>query len=132
MTIKSFIEKAIEGGWTYRGRPNVRIDVLGESKEVDVPPRPPFNMQPRIIATFDDGYVMNVNLEVILLDPLAWRAVSKTEGWGGSLWVGEMRELKGDMVTTDKWEVWQWEYRMMKMIGALAEGKTIEDFLEAL
>ena len=62
MTIKQFIEKAIEGGWDK-----------GRAKVVDLDMR--------------DGYEGLGNsmqsTDRMLLDPKSWEAVGKVEGWGG-------------------------------------------------
>lgn len=50
----------------------------------------------------------------MLLDSLAWKAVGKVEGW----------EANGDR--------YAWLYFMHRMIDALADGKTISDFLATL
>ena len=88
MTIKQFIEKAIEGGW--------KSEVLwGTAKQ----------------------YVSDRNLPTMFLDPEAWKAVAKVEGWNVG-WYGK--------------NVPSWHYAMLKLIDALAEGKTIEQYLETL
>lgn len=93
MTPKQFIEKAIEGGWKARG-----VEIGGE-----------------------DGWkslesMMNfVQIEEILLDPLAWSAVGKVEGWSDDgLITGINRKY------------------MHRMVDALCAGKSIEQFLETL
>lgn len=134
MTIPALIQKIVEGGWKYHGRPNITITVIGENKVVSVPPRPPFNMRPRIIAEFDDGYVMNVNLEVILLDPLAWKALGKAMGWDGK-YAGNWRYLGlqagGGLLKGDK-TIEEWQYHWYRMIDHLAEGGTLEEFVATL
>lgn len=52
----------------------------------------------------------------IFLDPLAWQAVGRVDGWAG----GE--ETAAMFART----------QMHRMIDALADGKTIEEFLETL
>lgn len=95
MTIKSFIEKAIEGGyWEY---PPALDDLL-------------------------DG-----NFHKVLLDPEAWKAVGKVEGWKGetSFW---------GCLSCDDEALWMptWKYKWHRMIDALAGGETIEQYLETL
>lgn len=105
MTIKEFIEKAIEGGWWT--------------------------------AWYNDGALERTKGEVadageyarILLDPLAWQAVGKVEGWPIKK-VMRYRISDGERYS-DK-TVAAWEHNMHCMIDALAEGKTIEQFLESL
>jgi len=57
------------------------------------------------------------------LDAEAWKAVGKVEGWGP----GTRVELGGGFWTED-----MWLKNMHRMIDALAEGKTIEEFLATL
>lgn len=117
MTIQSFIEKAIAGGW------------------------PPNN--PKI------GSAQEAVLRIyeVLLDPLAWQAVGKVEGWqercmdcdsdvvrketpeypnlpNGLSWCANRCPRKSYMSG--------WHHKMHLMITALAEGKTIEQYLETL
>jgi len=68
----------------------------------------------------------------ILLQPDAWKAVGEVEGWGTDLWVGSMSRLTGAGLDTHKWEIPDWQYPMHRMVDALAEGKTIEQYLETL
>lgn len=92
MTIKQFVEKAIEGGWG----PYYYRDL------------------------YKDG---SSETAAMLLDPLAWQAVGKVEveKWGETAFDGTV----GDTVPV-------WRVNMHKMIDALAEGKSIEDFLSEL
>jgi len=82
MTIKDFINKAIEGGWM---------------PDADTP------------EIYYEGIRTNA-----LLDPLAWQAVGKVEGW-------EDRDTEPN-----------WQNKMHQMIDALVEGKTLEEFIETL
>ena len=86
MTIKQFVEKAIEGGFEER------MWGMGNCSQCSD----------------------------IFLDPKAWEAVSKVEGWGGA------KNLDTDEYTP------YWQNRMRGMIDALIEGKTIEEFLKTL
>lgn len=86
MTIKTFIEKAIRGGWNEREW---------------------FEKHTHICSA-------------IFLDPAAWQAVGKTERW--HLWKKEPNKpIQG---------IRDWRDVMHSMIDALAEGKTIEQFLQ--
>lgn len=64
-------------------------------------------------------------VEVILLDPLAWQAVGKVEGW---------QDVQAGYRESDGLILYEsgWKRRMHRMIDALAEGKTITQFLETL
>jgi len=64
MKIKQFIEKAIEGGWKKELKPKVH-----ESGWVDV-----------LADNANSGTGM-ISKEQTLLDPKAWEAVGKIEGW---------------------------------------------------
>lgn len=59
------------------------------------------------------------NPHSMLLDPLAWQAVGKVEGWGA--------EIPSYMLGKPVWHT-----NMSRMIDALASGKTIEQYLETL
>jgi len=61
--------------------------------------------------------------EAYFLDPEAWKAVGKVEGWGP----GTRVELGGGFWTED-----MWLKHMHRMIDHLAEGGTIESYLETL
>lgn len=101
MTIQSFIEKAIEGGW------------IPYSYETPVP---------------DNGAIQ----KAILLDPLAWKAVGKAEGWKGSCDVCGSRTALNCSGSDGGGIMDTWLWYMHRMIDALAEGKTIEEYLATL
>lgn len=103
MTIQAFIEKAIEGGW----KPQVIV------KEYFYECPPGSSSHIRMTALYHE-----------LLDSLAWKAVGKVEGWYETE-VFDM--LTGQPILTTFWWL-----QMHRMIDALAEGKTIEQFLETL
>ena len=86
MEIKQFIEKAEKGGYKKSDRENHL--------------RTKFN-------------ISSIPYEVVLLDPLAWKAVGKVEGWG--------YKTKGN-----------WFDKMHQMIDALCEGKSIEEYIKTL
>jgi len=95
MTISDFIKKAIAGG--YEGIEN------SDSSEATCP--------------CCGG--------LWIIDPLAWQAVGKVEGWNEGVEGGRM-----DM--HNHWNLPGWHEKMHRMIDALAEGKTIEEFLKIL
>lgn len=85
MTIQTFIEKAIEGGW-------------------------------------NDDRDLDSQIEKVFLNPLAWQAV-----------VGDGIPEQDDETETRLKNGWpQHVYLMHRMIDALAEGKSISEFLETL
>lgn len=59
-------------------------------------------------------------IERYLLDPKFWQAVGSVEGWGMHKW--RMKELIPGT----------WFFKWHGMLDALAEGKTIEQYLETL
>lgn len=112
MTTKTFIEKAIEGGWEARS--NIYFKGMFEGF-------PTFRVNLRALEAPRE---IQIPIQTILLDPEAWKAVGKVEGWGNSHkgWLWYKNEMK--MVAY----VVYWH----RMIDALAEGKTIEQYLETL
>jgi hypothetical protein len=132
MTIKQFIEKAIEGGWQP-------CDIIDD-----------YN---KIIITHTNGGVWikndpdedgcHIDHTQMFLDPLAWQAVGKVMGWG---------EKKVEMTVSKRYgyrngkkvhypEVRRtrtyknnraYKQKMHAMLDALCEGKTIEEYLETL
>lgn len=94
------------------------------------------------------------------LDPKAWEAVGKVEGWKKEVcfWCGSKESRGGMTVSTpdsppEGWQTcegcgidWmekaefgidgnhipEWKYIMHQMIDALCEGKTIEEFIKTL
>lgn len=104
MTPKQFIEKAIEGG--FMENPNWSF------KNED---------QGIVIKRSKDGAITSIiSIEQLLLNPLAWQAVGKVEGWKNT----------SDYMDTPKSKAY-W-YKMHDIIDALCDGKSIEQFLETL
>ena len=60
--------------------------------------------------------------EQMLLDVKAWQAVGKSEGWS--------QNRESELHALD--DVIDWFYYQHKMIDALAEGKSVEDFIKTL
>lgn len=66
----------------------------------------------------------------LVLDPAAWQAVGKVEGWEP---IGYADTEYTFFDTTNRIKnVEEWYVKMHRMIDALAEGKTIEQFLQDL
>lgn len=127
MTVQQFIEKAIEGGWDIR-------------KGIGLPDG--MNISPSL-----ESAAAGPLLHRILLDPLAWQAEGKVEGWQE-----RCMDCDGDVVRRETPEYpnlpnglsWcpnrcpakrfmqGWHHKMHLMITALAEGKTLEQYLETL
>lgn len=95
MTIQTFIEKAIEGGWT----------------------QPPEGTAAQMFMH-----------QTIFLDPEAWKAVGKVEGW----WHCTVHVDGGEEVRCEDPKHDDWFKNMHRMIDALAEGKSIEEFITTL
>lgn len=117
MTIQQFIEKAIEGGWKAANKPYLDRSETGWAT-----------------VGFHE---VSVNVLMwhheILLDPEAWKAVGKMEGWD-SQWevsTGLLNEY-GDVPMSEGKIIDRWEYEMHRMIDALADGKSVEQYLETL
>lgn len=85
--------------------------------------------------------------EAILLDPLAWKAVGKVEGWSPDLYghcgkdpedTDLVKETEGGvdccLYGMRSMEFFQpeWQYNMHRMIDAFCKGKTVEQYLETL
>lgn len=123
MTIKEFIETAIEGGWK-----------LG----VDAKNIPGFKM-------YDYGFIFGIELKsdihinTIVLDPKVWQAVGKVKGWGKTGGEHDAGNYPDVMICGrfDKPSlgIFRWsvcEFKMHQMIAALTEGKSIEEYLQTL
>lgn len=107
MTPQIFIEKAIEGGWT-KGKVKVQIE----------------DSLIYLHHPHKDGEFTTISLFEVLLDPLAWQAVGKIEGWNeSSISMGVNKASVRDF---------GWKNNMHRMIDSLSEGKSIEEFLETL
>lgn len=121
MEIKQAIEKAIEGGW----KSNVKWKINGE--------------RDRWWVTGGEGSAaVMIYLEKILLDPLFWQALGKTEGWEEerTYCIRGCGCIKG-VKERHKPCVWgtveaQWKHEMHRMVSAIIEGKTIEEFIKSL
>lgn len=119
MTIKQFIEKARQGGWSEALSPR--------SRELD-----------RKALERDRRGTDYRPYEVVLLDPEAWKAVGKVEGWKMRCYICKGTQEDGHVPICSKigWsevaDKDHWRDRMHRMIDALAEGKTIEQYLETL
>lgn len=116
--VKEFVEKAIAGGWmpvvSYGSRLNwmKRFYLLPSAHEAVV------------FVARDDGdqppleeLSWKIAYAVILLDPRAWLAVGKTEGWGErthTYWTSE----NGGFEETAKNA---WEHKMHDMIAELID-----------
>jgi len=107
MTIKEFINKAIEGGWeeTFEGQFNKRL--AGRGKYFYVP------------------------VGSILLDVRAWEAVSRVEKWGKKICTMGAWERMSDGAK-ELSHLDAAKYFARKMMEALWDGKSIEDYFKNL
>ena len=89
-------------------------------------PVPKFTVDDNLqVVVKKPGADYEFNFAEMLLDPEAWQAVGKVEGW----WFDDSNPMDARLNVMFG-EKWQWQ--MHKMIDALAEGKTIEEFIETL
>ena len=103
MTVAKFIEKAIEGGWMELSIHDAyRVDASGIVYEIG-----------------DANH--EIGIAEILLDPAAWQAVGKVEGWSNAV------PFDPDFNTREGWLE-----NMHRIIDHLAEGGTIESYLAGL
>ncbi len=128
MEIKEFIEKAIEGGWD-----KVMLD--GDSiTKVDLE---------SLWVTRRWGEIKYCAVDTVLLDPKAWQAVGKVEGWGKlfcKICKGEVKlkdhafrcKCKNPQDNNKHLYKDIWQDRMKQMIPALIKGKTLEEFIKTL
>lgn len=104
MTIKEFIEVAIEGGWNYKNTTNPRAHNFG------------------LWVESGRGIDDNIIYSQVLLDPEAWKAVGKVKGWEG-----------GDCPTCGYvFDQEEPLYHMSQMIYTLCKGKTLEEYIATL
>lgn len=83
----------------------------------------------------DVGFPMS--LHELLLSPLAWQAVGKVEGWGGNqkrikYYLDREGGVDEALDFLEDAEADTASYYMHRMIDSLADGKTIEQYLETL
>lgn len=120
MKIQDFITKAIEGGWGTGYFMNIREgDGYYFSQPINRAEAEKWLREhPAKGAKIVQHDVHNRELQYrTLLDPEAWKAVGKVEGWKVG-WYQENRK--------------PWHYKMLLMIDSLCEGKSIEQYLETL
>ena len=129
MTIQQFIEKAIEGGWIFNvwfpmddWKFNARKSVIDFWRII-----PEDKIPDRLKKHAPSDWPKqrgSIPLQTILLDPLAWQAVGRVEGW-------RMRDEE-DIFNGGYLEEDEWLTKMHRMIDALAQGRSLEQYLETL
>jgi hypothetical protein len=100
--IQHFIEKAFAGGWQPEER---EFSLIGFYERH-------FDYRLRGSRTGRPYAIRSMVYEAVLLDPHVWQAVAKVEKWYDGPYGPE------------------WLYYMHKMIDALAEGKTLEAYVQ--
>jgi hypothetical protein len=102
--IQQFIEKALAGGW----RPEAReFSIISFSERH-------FEYQLQSVLQGRSSVVRMMAYEAVLLDPKVWQAVGKVEQWYEGRYGPE------------------WLHHMRTMIDALAEGHTLEAYVQSV
>lgn len=111
---QQFIEDAIKGGWGILPRINKRpssFEIWDD--DIDLKYRDNFH---------------STTIQKIILDPLAWQAVGKTRGWD------RQEEHTDGKILGDRFNGLRdkWKKNWHRFIDRLADGKTIEEALQAI
>ena len=119
MMIEEFIQKAIEGGWNLSPR---YIEALHKINKI-----PRYMSRTAYEEKKWEEIVISYMQRVALIDPIAWQAVGKVEGWK----LHDSRWEDGLCTDCYKEETHQadWLVKMHRMIDAVAEGMKPEDYL---
>ena len=138
MEVKTFIEKAIEGGWKFQDEPEdykVEIEVFNVYW---------FEYRVTYKIPADDGKgnfttARQFNTHWIFLDPKAWEAIGKVEGWMAVCYICKAREGIDEHESICSRGGWSEEsdentqrWWMKQMVDDLFEGKSIEEFIKTL
>ena len=102
--IQQFIEKALVGGWQPAGRD---FSVIGFYERH-------FEYQLQSVLQGRSSAIQMMVYEAVLLNPKVWQAVGKAEKWYEGRYGPE------------------WLHHMHKMIDALAEGHTLEAYIQSV
>lgn len=123
MTIKTAINKAIEGG--YKKYKDTEFDSIKEVIGSDL-----INL---IKVNLDSTSCSTISLQEMLLDPSFWQALGKSMGWGICINHNKderipraLQGCDGCMDADDENYYWH------KLIDHLSEGKSLEDFFKKL
>ncbi len=103
-SIQQFIEKAFVGGWQPADR-DFRIIGFYERH---------FEYQPQSVLQGRSSAIQMMVYEAVLLNPKVWQAVGKAEQWYEGHYGPE------------------WLHHMRNMIDALAEGHTLEAYVQSV
>lgn len=125
MTIKEFIEDAVQGGYIA---PDVYTKLMSYPKDG-------FTAKQAV----DYGQEMeSLIINSIIFDPEAWKAVGKVKGRkvGGYPYVDEIvnNHRTGFVAPYEgvDWYGEYWQYAMHLMIDALIKGKSLEEYIATL
>lgn len=132
MTIKEFIEAAIEGEWLNDYRKGLKLVHLDSERGL-----------PDVLHLHfeGDGSYMMVSQHRMFLDPKAWRAVGKVKGWDRKVckYCGHPEIMAGELGYSECCNQWirnewvdQYYWNMLRMVKTLCDGKTIEEFIATL
>ena len=131
MTVKQFIEKAIEGGYLKDKETNVNLAVTYISIRF-------LCYHDTVSITWIDNdskdkkkQTTQHSLESFVLDLTFWQAVGKTERWD----FGYSEKFKSPSVTRHIRRgkmIPSWKENMHRMIDTLAEDKSLESFIKTL
>lgn len=102
--IQQFIEKAFAGGWPPADRD---FSLIGFYERH-------FEYQLRSLVPGQRSVPRMMGYEAVLLNPQVWQAVGKVEHWYEGRYGPE------------------WLHHMRKMIDALAEGRTLEAYIQSV
>lgn len=114
MTTKEFVQKALYGGW----EPNLVVD-----KDIEFVISDNYANGSDELSTFK-RFILLQDRD-LFLDPKAWEAVGKVidkEVYNKAI-------EQGIFISSERWP---WKIAMHRMIDAMCEGKSIEQFLETL
>lgn len=127
MKPEDFMQKALEGGWRPEGF--LKVSDIYQDR----------------LCYFRDKYNAVVrcwlDLNIIIIDPKAWEAVGKVEGWRKKVCsiCGYGIPQEGELGISECCADWMrgepqesYKYHMHAMIDARIEGKSIGDYLETL
>jgi hypothetical protein len=111
-----FIEDAIAGGFAKDTVLGMRVtEVNGDN-----------------VLLREDAVTLTLRISQILLQPLAWQAVGKTRGWTAEFEIATGLVIEGRDTVMSGEIVPKWRYEMHRFIDHLADGKSIEEALEAI
>ena len=137
MTEKQFIEKVIEGGWKpeHFKVENIKVDGISQDGKTVM-----------LSDGIEDGLWTEIPIVEILLSKEAWQAVGKVEGWQkGHLVTYKLTAKRITRVGGTDFDRKEkiisrlykprspvWKKKMHSMIDAIADDKSIKEYLKTL